>query len=163
MRRLRRHLLQRRAGRAEAPPAHHPRPGQRLQVHQDPLQRVRQAHRAGLQGRHLLGLPHQDPHQEAAGGGCSQGQGAPSRTGGQARRRGSRQGAGRGGQGRRNSSRRDRSGPCCRRNRPDRRAHRKYCKRVTLGRFEKELTPGRNDAILSVTTRLWSEVLVTKA
>ena len=76
VRRLRRGLLQQRHRRHEAPPAHHPRPGERLQMQQDPLRRLRQAHRAEQLRGHLLGLPHQAPHQAASGGGRSPRQGA---------------------------------------------------------------------------------------
>ena len=62
-----------------------------LQVHQDPLRRLRQAHCTGLRGWHLLGLPDQAPHQKAAGGGRRPRQGARGRAGGQARCRGSSQ------------------------------------------------------------------------
>ncbi len=96
VRRLRGQLLQRRAGRAEAAPAHRPWPCQRVQVYQDPLQGVRQTHRPQLRRRHLLGMPDQDPHQKAAGGGRGPRQGASGRAGSKTRRRGGRQAAGRG-------------------------------------------------------------------
>ena len=93
VRRLRRGLLQQRHRRHEAPPAHHPRPGERLQMQQDPLRRLRQAHRAEQLRGHLLGLPHQAPHQAASGGGRSPRQGADRRARGP-------QGSGRGRKGR---------------------------------------------------------------
>ena len=71
--------LQQRHRRHEAAPAHHPRPGERLQMQQDPLRRLRQAHRAEQLRGHLLGLPHQAPHQAASGGGRSPRQGADCR------------------------------------------------------------------------------------
>ena len=79
VRRLRRGLLQQRHRRHEAPPAHHPRPGEHLQMQQDPLRRLRQAHRAEQLRGHLLGLPHQASHQAASGGGRSPRQGADRR------------------------------------------------------------------------------------
>ena len=92
---LRCRLLQRRSGRPEAAPAHQPWPCQCLQVHQDPLQRMRQTHCAQLCGRHLFGLPHQAAHQKASGGGCGPRQGASGRARGQKGRGGGRKGAGR--------------------------------------------------------------------
>ena len=65
--------------------------GEHLQMQQDPLRRLRQAHCTGLRGWHLLGLPDQAPHQKAAGGGRRPRQGARGRAGGQARCRGSSQ------------------------------------------------------------------------
>ncbi len=45
-------------------PAHHPRPGERLQMQQDPLRPTAASPIAAEQLRgHLLGLPHQAPHQ----------------------------------------------------------------------------------------------------
>ena len=87
-------LLQRRSGRPEAAPAHQPWPCQCLQVHQDPLQGMRQAHCAQLCGRHLFCLPHQAAHQKASGGGCGPRQGASGRARGQKGRGGGRKGAG---------------------------------------------------------------------
>ena len=91
VRHLRGVLLQPRHRRDEAPPADHAGPREHLQVHQDPLRRLRQAHCTGLRGWHLLGLPDQAPHQKAAGGGRRPRQGARGRAGGQARCRGSSQ------------------------------------------------------------------------
>ena len=92
VRRLRGVLLQPWHRRDEAAPADQPRPGKRLQVYQDRLLLLRQAHCTRQCGRHLFGLPDQGPHQKTAGGSSGPRQGAAGRTRGQARRRKSRTG-----------------------------------------------------------------------
>ena len=60
-------LLQPWHRRHEAAPAHHPWPGKCTQMHQDPVQGMRQAHCAGQCGWCVHRVPHQGPHQKAAG------------------------------------------------------------------------------------------------
>ena len=85
-------LLQQGAGRHEAAPAHHPWPGEPAQVHQDPVQELRQAHCSGQRRGPVLGVPHQGAHQTAAGRSPCPRTEAQGRAGGQKGRRGSRQG-----------------------------------------------------------------------
>ncbi|MFR6697716.1 MAG: 4Fe-4S dicluster domain-containing protein [Faecalibacterium sp.] len=80
--------------RHEAAPAHHPWPGECTQMHQDPVQGMRQAHCAGQCGWCVHRVPHQGPHQKAAGRSRCPGKAAAGGAGGQKGCRGSRQGSG---------------------------------------------------------------------
>ena len=159
VRRLCRSLLEQRHRRHEAAPADHPRPGERLQMQQDPLRRLRQAHRAEQHRGHLLGLPHQAPHQAASGGGRCPRQGADRRAGGP-------QGCGRSRQGRsRRAGRRKCSccgGRCPGRRRACRCCGDNCCRSRNSRSCQKGLTRPQINAILSLDHLILMAGTVTK-